>query len=294
MMRTSTVTSTDTDVAQSSSCAPIDFRQSARRCEFLRAQNMDVHYITATDDDRRPRATALLERTDDRWFMVKGPAGDSHPDLLRSLLDQCSQLPDMTLVLLPEWDFPEVLRAAGFQPCEPFSTLLVTAEGNDEEILGRMRASARSRVRHASRFGFRFVDDPGLLDHFYPFYAASMRETNSPDFADLEFLRGLVELPGVQLFTALHGDTVAAGSICFEHRESVEARYVATCSDYRTASPLNFLHFQTICWARNRGKRHFDLSGLATGEVDEKLARVNRFKTGFGGAPFAYPSYTRR
>ncbi len=68
---------------------------------------------------------------------------------------------------------------------------------------------------------------------------------------------------------------------------------MATHPDHRVDGAMNFVHFETIRRAAAEGLEHFDLSGISTGEVDEKTAGINRFKLGFGGEVLHYPTYTR-
>ncbi|WP_055697844.1 MULTISPECIES: GNAT family N-acetyltransferase [Streptomyces] len=269
-----------------------DFHQTRERLSFLQRQGVAVRFPEVWDEVG-PRAAMLLEESDGAWFMWKGPTGPPDSEVLRRLLAHCAGLPQVTLVLRPEWELPDALAAAGFRPAGTFRTLLVDAAGEDEDVLGRMRASTRSRVRRALRFGFDFADDPGLLPRFHPFYADAMRNANSPDFAPEAYLRELLELPRVHLFGAVHGTEMAAGSVCLVNGDSVEARYVATNPEYRTQAALNFVHFQTMKWAAAQGLRYLDLSGIDGDETSEKTRLINRFKLGFGGTEFSYPVYCR-
>ena len=132
-----------------------------------------------------------------------------------------------------------------------------------------------------------------MLPQFYELYAVSMRAAESPDFATREELQALLELARVHLFLALLDGHPVAGSVCFENRDSLEARYVATDHAHRSLGPLNFVHFHCLAWAGRAGLASLDLSGLATGTTDAKLNAINRFKLGFGGARFDYPVYLR-
>jgi len=270
-----------------------DFHQSAGRFRLLSGRGDPVRLLRAGRPGGRWAAALLEDGGQDGWFMWKGPAGHPDPELLSALLTGIAQLGSATLVLLPEWDCPEVLAAAGYRPGPPYATALVPTGGGDEAILARMRPSTRSRVRRALRSGLEFVDDPRRIDEFYDFYAPAMIRADSPDLAPLDLLHDLLDHSSVHLFTALHEDRVAAGSICFRNRNSLEARFVATHPDHRVDGSMNLVHFETIRRAAAEGLEHFDLSGISTGEVDEKTAGINRFKLGFGGEVLHYPTYTR-
>ncbi|MGW2962954.1 GNAT family N-acetyltransferase [Streptomyces sp. NPDC001220] len=281
------------DVPDEADVPAEDFHQSAGRFRLLAGRGDPVRLLRVGGPGG-PWATALLEDAgQDGWFLWKGPAGTPHPELLSALLSGVSQLGPATLVLLPEWDFPEVLEAAGYRTAPPYATGLVPTYGGAEAILARMRPSTRSRVRRALRSGLEFAADPGRIDEFYDFYAPAMIRADSPDLAPLDLLRDLLTHPSVHLFTALSEGRVAAGSICFENRSSLEARFVATHPDHRVDGSMNYVHFETIEWAAERDLAHFDLSGISTGEVDGKTAGINRFKLGFGCSVLHYPTYVR-
>ncbi|MCS0600855.1 GNAT family N-acetyltransferase [Streptomyces sp. LP11] len=281
------------DVPDEADVPAEDFHQSAGRFRLLAGRGDPVRLLRADSPGGRSAAALLEDGGDDGWFLWKGPAGHPDPELLSALLSGVSRLGSATLVLLPEWDFPEVLAAAGYRPAPPYATGLVPTGGGAEAILARMRPSTRGRVRRALRSGLEFSDDPGRIEEFYDFYAPAMVRADSPDLAPLDLLHDLLEHPSVRLFTAVHEGRVAAGSICFRNRNSLEARFVATHPDHRVDGSMNFVHFETIRRAAAEGLDHFDLSGISTGEVTGKTAGINRFKLGFGGSVLRYPTYTR-
>ena len=270
-----------------------DFHQSPKRLAWLRQHGYEGRLVVVGQGGK-PSTIALLERTGSRWHLWKGPAGDApSAEALGAILDACSGLSPATLVLDPQWVYESVLRRAGFHPSLPFATLLVPTAGDDAQILARMKPGARSRVRHAARAALEFAEEPRRLEEYHAVYAQAMHATRSPDFATLDELRSLSAMAEVHVFVAVSGGELAAGSICFEHEDAVEARYVATNPAQREVGPMNFLHFETIRWAAARGKGWFDLSGWAAGAVDAKEARINRFKEGFGGIRREYPVFER-
>jgi hypothetical protein len=276
-------------------CAPgaSDFHQSPERLRWLRRNGIATRFVVAMRD-RKVIASAVFEATGERWFLWKGPSGlQPSGAVLAGLLRACGDVSPVTLVLQPEWVDRPALRAVGYVEAGSFATLLVPTEGSEAEILGRMKPATRRQVRRGLRSELRFVEGAAEIDRFYPVYAASMIEARSPDFATLAELASLVAMPRVHLFVALAGEEVAAGSVCFANADSLEARYVATSVAHRPLGALNFLHYKTIERAACAGRRFLDLSGIATGEIDDKLASINRFKEGFGGARCEYPMFTR-
>ena len=270
-----------------------DFHQSVERLQWLRQNGVPARLALAVQNDALV-AAALLEETKGRWFLWKGPSGNAaQSGALAALLSAIGDLSPVTLVLQPEWVDLTVLAHAGYTDGGHFATLLVRADGSDADILSRMKPAARRRVARAMRAGLRFVEDSSAIDRFYPVYASAMHAAASPDFATFAEHASLVALPRVRLFLALLGTEVAAGSICFENQNALEARYVATHAACRHLGPLNFVHFQSLRVADAAGLRFLDLSGLATGECPGKLASINRFKEAFGGTRYDYPVFHR-
>lgn len=267
-----------------------DFHQSLERLLWMGRLGTDTRLAVARRGGK-VAATAVFERAGDRWFMWKGPAGEPDAEVLATLLGAAPRA--ATLVLDPAWTLPDALRGGGFTEDGAFSTLLVPAGGGPGAVLARMRGAARRGVKHATAAGLRFECGRSLFSRFYPVYAAAMEAARSPDFASPREMESLLGLAGVRLFAALLEDEVVAGSVCFQHRNALEARYVATDAAYRAVAPLHFVHFKTLEWAAGAGLEFLDLSGLATGEMDAKLANINRFKEGFGGTKYDYPIYVR-
>jgi hypothetical protein len=273
--------------------AAADFYQSPERLSWLRRNGVEARGVIVVRGDEVV-ASAIFEQTGGRWFLWKGPSGPQPSgQILAAVLAACSDLCPVTLVLQPEWVHRAELYAAGYGGAGSFVTLLVRADGSEREVLGRMKPATRRQVQRGLRSGLRFMEGGALISRFYPVYAASMDAAGSPDFATLREHVSLVTLPRVRLFVAAAGDEVAAGSICFENADAFEARYVATNPACRRLGALNFLHFKTIQHVASSGRRFLDLSGIAIGPLDQKLANINRFKEGFGGLRYEYPMFCR-
>jgi Acetyltransferase (GNAT) domain len=270
-----------------------DFHQSPERLNWLRRNGIDTRLFVALRGSDAV-ASVLFEWSGDRWFSWKGPSGpEPSVAVLARLLATCADLAPVTLVLRPEWIDHPVLGAAGYVEGGCFTTLLVPTGGSESDILGRMKPATRRQVRRGIHSDLQFVEGPAEIERFYPVYAAAMIEAGSPDFATFAELASLVAMPQVRLFVALAGEQIAAGSLCFDNANAFEARYVATNAAFRRLGALNFVHFHTIQRAARAGRPFFDLSGIACGDVDTKLANINRFKMGFGGARYDYPVFTR-
>lgn len=269
-----------------------DFHQHPDRRSILDADRVPTLTIVIRDGDR-VRSSALLEQDGPDWYMWRGPEGTPRPDVLALLLDTCPDDADVYLVLRPAWVDRRVLRERGWRLSASWSTRHVPVDTDEETVLAGMRSSARSRVRRAGRESTRFVVDRDLLPAFYRVYAAAMVRNGSPDFASEALLHDHLDRGHARLMIAMVGDSVAAGAVCLEHEQSLEARYVATDPAFRRSGPLHFVYFRSILWAAEHGKSTFDLSGMSTTVADDKIIGINRFKSSFGGTTFTYPIFYR-
>lgn len=272
----------------------VDFHQDPERLAWLGRVGVEALLVEARDAGS-VSATLLLEQTPKGWTAWKGPAGPQPlPWLLSAMLGAIEHLNGpVRLVLQPQWADPTVLRDRGYGQVTPFTTLLVPATGTDEALLGRMRPSVRSRVRRARRAGLAVEEGPRHAEPFFRVLDENLAGSDSPDRPTLEEILTLASLPQVRLVVALHGAQLAAGSMCFEDERSLEARYVATATEFRSTGALNLVHFETVRRARDAGKSHLDLSGWSADRSNDKTAAINRFKGGFGGVVYEYPTYER-
>jgi hypothetical protein len=290
MMRVSIVTARSDQREVSSLLPPAaDYQQSAGRLRWLVNTGREAT-VAIVENEMGILAWAILERSADGWVMWKGPGGaQPEPQVLSLIAQALRPLSECMLVLDPSWHFGAVLN--DWQADRTYRSSLVDVRREDA-ILLRMKPATRRRVLHAQREGAQAIcDDACLLDNFYPMYSECMRQAGSPDFASYEEMHSLTASEGVHLFTVLLGSRVIAGSVCTRNSNSLEARYVATAFSDRAIGGLNLAHFAAMLWAHRKGLHYFDLSGIAIEPCASKLAKINRFKLGFGGEGLDYPIY---
>lgn len=277
-----------------SNCPDVDIAQTVPFADMKRALGADACWFVVRSGGCWAAAAQVLNEGAG-WTMWKGPCGQrSTPELLAALLPALHELGGVRLVLALGWEYPTLLRAAGCEAATPFSTLVVRTSIDEEEVLTRCRPSVRGRVRRATRAGLEFSAGRRWLDGFYETYEPLMRGNRSPDLVPLTELDALLALDDAHLFVAVRGDRVAAGSVCYQHRRTLESRYVATDPALRWTGALNFVHVKTATWAAARGIEKLDLGGLAPEPGPVKTAQINRFKRGFGGKVVTYPVHLFR
>lgn len=247
-------------------------------------------------------------------YIPKGPVGPWwEPAIAKSLfpaLDEAAKAAGAFLLKVePEArqsdELAAALSSAGFSPSEqtvqPRATIWIDLLAAEEDILARMKSKTRYNIRLAGRKEVEVRDGrPEDLPAFY----ALMQETSRRDgFAvhPEEYYRRAYALFVGQdmgrLFLAWHGETLLAGIMVFAFAGKAWYMYGASSSVGRERMPNHALQWAAICWARQRGCRHYDLWGIpdevgsdpdryssTATERSDGLWGVYRFKQGFGGA----------
>ena len=270
--------------------------------ELKSAYQWDVEYLRAGDYGaqvlfrRFPLGITLA-------YIPKGPIGQWLPALLPHLDELCRQRRAFVLKIEPDADWnPELadrLRAHGFTDShhniQPRRTLIVSLEGDEDRILGRMRQKTRYNIRLASRKGVivrpwddlegfgRMMQETATRDQFgahIPIYYQRAFNLFHPDGA-------------CEIFVAEYGGTPLAALMVFARGDRAWYFYGASTSQHRNLMPNYLLQWEAMRWARARGCTQYDLWGVPdeTLEVLEAefanrrdgLWGVYRFKRGFGG-----------
>lgn len=178
---------------------------------------------------------------------------------------------------------------------QPPRTIVVSLEGSDEYILGRMKQKCRYNVRLAEKKGImvRAWDD---LDGFHRL----MQVTGGRDgfgVHSLEYYKKAYELfhpTGMaELLVAEFESRPLAALMVFALGKRAYYLYGASNDEERNRMPTYLLQWEAMKWARSHGSTEYDLWGVP--DVDEEtleaqfesrhdgLWGVYRFKRGFGG-----------
>jgi peptidoglycan pentaglycine glycine transferase (the first glycine) len=200
----------------------------------------------------------------------------------------------------------EGFRLSG-QSVQPQTTIVVSLEGQEEEILAQMKSKTRYNVRLAARKGVT-VREGGEED--VSLFYELMEETRERDAFGihdqqyyLEAWRTFVAQDQARLFLAFHGGEPLGGLMAFAFGSSAYYLYGASSDRHRNLMPNHLLQWRAMLWARQRGCTSYDLWGIPdeAGEGEEDMEEVlergglwgvYRFKRGFGGRVVRYcPSY---
>ncbi|HJX37813.1 MAG TPA: peptidoglycan bridge formation glycyltransferase FemA/FemB family protein, partial [Anaerolineae bacterium] len=190
---------------------------------------------------------------------------------------------------------------------QPATTLVVSLEGDEQEILGQMKPKTRYNVRLAERKGVTVRQgDEADVSVFY----GLMEETRDREAFGvheeeyyLEAWRIFAPVDRVGLFLAYYEDEPLAGLMAFAFGTRAYYLYGASSERHRNLMPNHLLQWRAMLWARGRGCTSYDLWGIPDEAGDEEedmeevlerggLWGVYRFKRGFGGRLVRHsPSY---
>jgi peptidoglycan pentaglycine glycine transferase (the first glycine) len=191
------------------------------------------------------------------------------------------------------------------QTVQPRSTILIDLDGDEEELLGRMKSRSRYNIRLAARKGIVVRD--GTVSDLSVFKSLLEETAQRQDFAthSAEFYREaydqFVHSGQAHLLLAIYENIVLAGLMVFAVGQKAWDMFAASSNTHRNLKPNHLLKWEAIRWARSKGCKIYDLFGIPD-EVGQYPERYNGtqprhydgmwgvyyFKQGFGGRIIRY------
>lgn len=160
----------------------------------------------------------------------------------------------------------------------------------DEENLAAMRPNQRRMVRIGKQAGLAAANEPDQVDAFHSLFAHSMRRLGTPVFSR-EYFRCLRRrfADRSAIFLVRHGGLPVAASFVFLFKDTVAPYYVGSRREFFRLATNDFLYWEMMRWARDRGLTMFDFgrSRLGTGAFEFKR------HWGFVPEPMRYRIHTR-
>ncbi len=178
---------------------------------------------------------------------------------------------------------------------QPPSTVILSIDGEEDEILGAMKSKTRYNIRLSMKRGVK-VREGGIED--IPLWYDMYSETAKRDRIAIHsrvYYESLFKLaegygddaPDLRLLLAEVDGEVVAGNIMAIKGEAAWYLYGASTNRYRNLMPTYALQWQSILTARANGCRYYDLFGIPPeGDPSHPMYGLYRFKTGFGGTIF--------
>ena len=188
-------------------------------------------------------------------------------------------------------DYLEVRRAAGpredWQTKDRYYNFSKTLHEDEEANLKAIPRKQRAMVRKGIAAGLRTELDRDV-SRFFPIYAESVRNLGTPVLARSYFQR-LVDTFGerCEVAVVLRGDEPVSAVLSFYHRGCVMPYYGGGTPAARSCKAFDFMYWDLMCRAVERGCRSFDYgrSKKGTGAFSFKK------NWGFEPTPLPYQYY---
>lgn len=198
-------------------------------------------------------------------------------------------------------DLSDALEARGWTPstleAAPTGTIRVDLSCSEDELLGRMRSSTRTKIRKAARRGLtlRVGDESDLPAFARMIESTGRRQGFSPYPARYYETMWRVFAPSGKacLLVAECDDRVLSAILLVALGERAVYKMGGWSGESSRVRPNEAIHFAGMRWAKGAGLRWYDFDGiesrlarrLAGGESlgEEEYSGVTKFKLGFGG-----------
>ena len=158
---------------------------------------------------------------------------------------------------------------AGFLKKEGFKrkghyNLTLDVDGKEQVLWEGMHKERQRNVKHAEKVGLEFkeVKDDESVDRVVEMIRCTYKRKRVPmaDF-DLLFQAKKALSEHISFFAAYYEGNVIAGQIRLCYKDLVYAWFAGSDENYFKQRPNDFLMWNVICWAHNKGYKHFDFGG---------------------------------
>lgn len=147
----------------------------------------------------------------------------------------------------------------GFHANPMYATFTISLTDKRRADLKRLPKDTRYMIRKGQRAGLNIRHGLDLLNPFYDLFCESMRRFGTPVFPRTLFENMVEEFQGrVDLMLAYAGQRPVYGVFSLMFRDVFLPYYQGTLLDARAMSVTNFLHWELMCFAAERGFGIFD------------------------------------
>ncbi len=186
-----------------------------------------------------------------------------------------------------------VLRSRGFvrknKQVQPRTTSFIDLTKGLDELLMSFEEKTRYNIRLAERKGVtvRESSDKNGVEIFYRIYRETCRRDVfiiHPESYYLKLKECLISKGMANVFIASYQGQDIAALFAFSFGDRVWYMYGASGNDFRNVMPNHALHWHLIKWAKEKGRKTYDLWGAPLQpKENHPLFGVYRFKKGFNG-----------
>jgi lipid II:glycine glycyltransferase (peptidoglycan interpeptide bridge formation enzyme) len=273
------------------------------------AEGAGLAEFTIEDQDHGP--TAHIQR---------GPviAGEWVP-VARQLLNAVDEIAArhgaVSMIVEPDAPLPPdaAYEKLGFMAApQPYYSLNGTVRVpllDDSALLNQMRPGTRTKIRRGQKSGIRVIPHPTTdakaMAIFYELLESTSRRKGF-ELEERSYYETTLSAFGEDsaLLLAYLGDTPVAGVVVFCTLHEAISMFSATSTEHRVRGAADYLRYECMRWARERGCTRYDLFGISidyltrSGEGQKSNSgdqhTYTEFKIGFGGEIIKYPPAWQR
>jgi len=176
------------------------------------------------------------------------------------------------------------------QDIQPPDTVIVSLEGTEDDILGRMHKKWRYNIRLAAKKGVEIQSRrSGDISDWYALYKTTS-ERDRIALHPQSYYQRLFNLAEedenlqIELLTARHEGDLLAGIFVVYLGQQATYLYGASSNQKRNLMPAYLLQWEAMKRAREKGCNRYDLFGCSpSANPDHPMHGLFLIKTGFGG-----------
>lgn len=292
-------------------------QQSSRWAEFQQSRGWTVLRIAAGDSGDLSAVAQVQVRPlpiGRLGYVARGPlVAIDRPDVIGRigaalLATARRERIDVLVVDPPDAETANSLAGVGFGPARFKVTLPATTEvdleGDEEDVLARMRSKTRYNIRKGLRAGV--VVRKGSGADRATFHSMLQETAHRQGFAAnaetyTDALLAALDRPDESaLFIAEHEGEPLAGILVTAFGDRAVYKRGAWSGKGASLHPNEVLHWSAMRWAREGGRRWYDFDGIDPDLADslfidgrpsaKAVNSVTRFKLGFGGGVVPLPA----
>jgi len=199
-------------------------------------------------------------------FAVYGGIAAADDESFEALLDYAKHLARMQGVQFLELRNRTGRPLADFHPSSRHATFTCELHPDPEVNLKRLPRDTRYMIRKAVKFGLTVRHDIDQLEPFHELLAMNLRRHGTPMFPKTLLINLLSEFAGeIDLLMVYSQNKPVSGVLTFLFGDTVLPHYSGASPEAPRLAANNFLYWELMRWAAERGYRCFDFGRSKTG-----------------------------
>lgn len=208
-------------------------------------------------------------------FAVYGGACSANAAAQAELVHAACELAHEQKVEYLEFRFRQADDVPGFITKDLYVTFDFDIDSDHDRLFKSLPKDTRYMIRKGQKAGLTVSNGNAGLDEFFNVYAQSVRNLGTPVFSK-KFFRIILEELGndAEIMVVRKDQTAVSAVMSFRFRDWILPYYGGSTLDGRHYAANNFMYWELLESARQRGIRHFDFgrSKKGTGAYEFKSA----------------------